>query len=249
MRPDPASLSFRRTVHEPSQSPSSPPALLASGVAATAQTLSIGFADPVSSVDPQLNNHAGDRSLALHFWDSIINSRDGGKLEPALAIELEGARRASTWEFKLRSDVKWQDGTPFTADDIVFSFQRARSVPGTVASYTGACARSSRRPRRTRRPDRQDQHAEPDAAAGHRVDLHRQQACRRQGQDRGLQRRPRRDRHRAVQVHLVQPRRPHGVRTQPRRTTGRSRCGTRSTTASSTTARHARRRCWPATST
>ena len=112
-------------------------AVLAASAAASAQTLSIGFADPVSSVDPQLNNHAGDRSLALHFWDSIINSRDGGKLEPALASSWK-ALDDKTWEFKLRSDIKWQDGTPFTADDIVFSFQRARSVPGTVASYTGA---------------------------------------------------------------------------------------------------------------
>ena len=62
-------------------------ALLATG--AQAQNLAIAFADPISSVDPQLNNHAGDRSLALHFWDSIINSRDGGKLEPALASRLD----------------------------------------------------------------------------------------------------------------------------------------------------------------
>jgi peptide/nickel transport system substrate-binding protein len=60
-------------------------ALLAAGATTSAQNLSMAFADPLSSVDPQLNNHAGDRSLALHFWDSIINSRDGGKLEPALA--------------------------------------------------------------------------------------------------------------------------------------------------------------------
>src|SRR5881394_3449683 len=77
--------------------------LLIAGTSATAQTLSIGFADPVSSVDPQLNNHAGDRSLALHFWDSIINSRDGGKLEPALATSWK-ALDERTWEFKLRSD-------------------------------------------------------------------------------------------------------------------------------------------------
>lgn len=102
-----------------------------------AQTLSIGYADPVSSLDPQLNNHAGDRSLALHFWDSIINSRDGGKLEPALASSWKSLDER-TWEFKLRTDIRWQDGTPFTAEDIVFSFQRARSVPGSVASYAGA---------------------------------------------------------------------------------------------------------------
>ena len=60
-------------------------ALLAAAPALLAETLTIGFADPVSSADPQLNNHAGDRSLALHFWDSLVESRDGGKLEPALA--------------------------------------------------------------------------------------------------------------------------------------------------------------------
>lgn len=106
-------------------------------LAQTGNTLSIGFADPVSSVDPQLNNHAGDRSLALHFWDSLVNSRDGGKLEPGLAASWK-TLDDKTWEFKLRTDVKWQDGTPFTADDIVFSFQRARNVPGSVASYAGA---------------------------------------------------------------------------------------------------------------
>ena len=112
-------------------------ALLAVGVSASAQTLSIGFADPISSADPELNNHAGDRSLALHFWDSIISSRDGGKLEPALASGWK-SMDDRTWEFKLRTDIKWQDGTPFSADDILFSFQRARNVPGSVASYVGA---------------------------------------------------------------------------------------------------------------
>ncbi len=112
-------------------------ALLAAAPALLAETLTIGFADPVSSADPQLNNHAGDRSLALHFWDSLVESRDGGKLEPALAKSWK-ALDDKTWEFKLRDDIKWQDGTPFTAADIVYSFERARSVPGTVASYTGA---------------------------------------------------------------------------------------------------------------
>ena len=111
--------------------------LSAVALGAQAQELTIGFADPVSSVDPQLNNHAGDRSLALHLWDSIINSRDGSVLEPALAKEWK-ALDETTWEFKLRDDVKWHDGEPFTAEDIVFSFERAGNVPGSVASYSGA---------------------------------------------------------------------------------------------------------------
>ena len=42
-------------------------ALLSGSVLVNAQTLNIAFADPLSSMDPQLNNHAGDRSTDIHF--------------------------------------------------------------------------------------------------------------------------------------------------------------------------------------
>ena len=134
----PTHRATRRPTHRPmTLRPLLATALLAAAAATPAQSLSIAYADAVSSADPQLNNHAGDRSLALHFWDSLIASRDGGKLEPALAASWK-ALDDKTWEFKLRSDIKWQDGLPFSAEDIVFSLQRARSVPGSVASYAGA---------------------------------------------------------------------------------------------------------------
>lgn len=110
--------------------------LLASGASASAQTLRIGYADPVSSLDPQLNNHAGDRSLALHVWESLLERHDDRVL-PGLA-ESWKVIDPTTWEFRLRKGVKWQDGQPFTADDVVFSLERARNVPGSVAPYSAA---------------------------------------------------------------------------------------------------------------
>lgn len=109
--------------------------LCAAAAVASAQSLTIGFADPLSSLDPQLNNHAGDRSVDLHFWDLLIENKDN-KLQPGLALSWK-ALDDKTWEFKLRRDVKWQDGKPFTAEDVVFSYQRARNVPGSVASFSG----------------------------------------------------------------------------------------------------------------
>ncbi len=105
------------------------------GGPATAQTLRIGFADPVSSADPQLNNHAGDRSLALHTYESIVDRRDNQTL-PGLAKSWR-TLDDKTWEFKLNPDITWHDGTPLTAEDIAFSFERARKVAGSVASYAG----------------------------------------------------------------------------------------------------------------
>jgi peptide/nickel transport system substrate-binding protein len=111
-------------------------ALLTGAHGASAQSLRIAYADPVSSLDPQLNNHAGDRSLALHVWESLLDRRDDKNL-PGLA-ESWKAIDANTWEFKIRQGVKWQDGQPFTADDLVFSLERARNVPGSVAPYSSS---------------------------------------------------------------------------------------------------------------
>lgn len=111
--------------------------LLLGSQAALADNLAIAYADPVSSLDPELNNHAGDRSLALHFWDSLVVQRDGGKIDPGLAKSWRQVDNL-TWEFKLHEDAKWQDGVPFTAEDIIFSLNRARKVPGSVAPYAGA---------------------------------------------------------------------------------------------------------------
>jgi peptide/nickel transport system substrate-binding protein len=109
--------------------------ILAAGTAA-AQDLRIAFADPISSLDPQLNNYAGDRSVAIHAFESLVNRHDDRTL-PGL-IKSWKVLDDKTWQFDLREDVKWQDGVPLTADDFVFSFERARSVPGSVASYAGA---------------------------------------------------------------------------------------------------------------
>ncbi|QIL82767.1 ABC transporter substrate-binding protein [Diaphorobacter sp. HDW4A] len=110
-------------------------ALLSAGMAAHAENLSIGFADPLSSLDPQLNNHAGDRSVALHFWDLLVENK-WNKLQPGLAESWKNLD-PTTWEFKLRKDVKWHDGKPFTADDLIYSYTRGKGVPGSVATYAG----------------------------------------------------------------------------------------------------------------
>lgn len=95
--------------------------------------LRIAFADPISSLDPQLNNNAGDRSVAMFFFDSLVANNDND-VQPALATAWRSTGPL-TWEFTLRQGVKWHDGTPFTAEDILFSFARAPSVPGSVASF------------------------------------------------------------------------------------------------------------------
>ena len=109
--------------------------LLGLSQVASADSLTIGFADPLSSLDPQLNNHAGDRSVALHFWDLLIENK-WNKLQPGLETSWKPLDN-TTWEFTLRDDVKWHDGKPFAADDLIYSYTCARAAPGSVATYAG----------------------------------------------------------------------------------------------------------------
>src|SRR5690606_8348821 len=46
------------------------------------------------------------------------------KLEPALAVEWT-LKSPTVWHFKLRENVKFHDGAPFTADDVLFSYERS----------------------------------------------------------------------------------------------------------------------------
>ncbi len=110
--------------------------LMAAGSVVQAEELKMAFADNLSSLDPQLNNFAGDRSADMFFFDMLVNNYDN-KLLPGLASEWKNTG-PTTWEFKLRPDVKWSDGTPLTAADVIFSVERIqKGVPGSVAPFTG----------------------------------------------------------------------------------------------------------------
>ncbi|MBI4279517.1 MAG: ABC transporter substrate-binding protein, partial [Armatimonadetes bacterium] len=58
---------------------------------------------------------------------------DTTELEPALAESWTVSRDGLTWTFKLRRNIQWHDGTPLTADDVIFTFT-AIFMPGVQTS-------------------------------------------------------------------------------------------------------------------
>lgn len=112
-------------------------ALLGQNAWASAQNMVIAMPLLPTTVEPQgINNNAIDRVMSS-VYDTLIraNSKTGA-LEPDLALSWKRIS-ADTVEFKLRHDVKFRDGTPFTADDVVFSFGPERfsseKAPGRPA--------------------------------------------------------------------------------------------------------------------
>jgi len=104
-------------------------ALLALAIAATAststaQTLRYASAFDPNSLDPHALALVYQTRVVTQIYEGLINrDRDFG-LEPSLATAWK-AIDAKTWRFQLRPGVRFHDGTPLTADDVVFSIERA----------------------------------------------------------------------------------------------------------------------------
>jgi peptide/nickel transport system substrate-binding protein len=77
-----------------------------------------------NSMDPYTRNETFLLTFAQNFYDPLVRRDKDLKVEPALAESWEQPD-ALTWRFHLRHGVKFHDGQPFTADDVVFSYQRA----------------------------------------------------------------------------------------------------------------------------
>ena len=108
--------------------------VLACGLA-NAVTLRVANQGDVQSMDP----HSLNESLQLGFDGSIYESLVGrGKdmsVVPLLATKWTQTS-PTVWRFELRKGVKFHDGTPFSADDVVFSFKRAAADGSDMKGYT-----------------------------------------------------------------------------------------------------------------
>ncbi len=87
------------------------------------------------SFDPHLQNEVLTAAILANLYDALTEFDRESRVVPALAAEWRNPDER-TWVFRLRPGVKFHGGRPMTADDVVFSLDRARNHPETgMASY------------------------------------------------------------------------------------------------------------------
>lgn len=101
---------------------------------AVAADLKIGVASEVTTLDPHFFHLTPNTEIDKLIYSGLITQDASLKVIPDLAASWR-TTDPTHWEFKLRPGVKWQDGSPLTADDVVFSYQRARNVPNSPGSF------------------------------------------------------------------------------------------------------------------
>ena len=107
---------------------------------AQAQTLRVAVGAQVTSIDPHYHNISPNTAFASMVFSALTATQGNSKLAPDLAESWKTVAD-DVWEFKLRPGVTFHNGTPFTADDFVFTYGRIPTVvnsPGSFATYTQA---------------------------------------------------------------------------------------------------------------
>jgi peptide/nickel transport system substrate-binding protein len=100
-----------------------------------AQEVRIGFGAAVTSMDPHYHALTPNVAVHQHVFGALIGLDEKLGLRPELAESWQPVG-ATIWEFKLRRDARFHDGTPFTAEDFVVSTERIANIPNSPGRFT-----------------------------------------------------------------------------------------------------------------
>jgi len=86
-------------------------------------TLNVGLAADLSTLDPLTSSSFYDRQVMLNLYDTLVRVDAHNTVQPDLATSWQYTTPTQL-VFTLRTDVQFQDGTPFNADAVVFNINR-----------------------------------------------------------------------------------------------------------------------------
>ena len=110
---------------------------LGAGETSLAKTLRWANRGDPQTTDPHSQNEGLTNNVNELVYEFLISRDKELKLIPKLAVSWERLNDL-TWRIHLRPGVKFHDGTPFTADDVVFSYERARAETSQLRVYANA---------------------------------------------------------------------------------------------------------------
>ena len=105
---------------------------LLAGAAAQATSVRIATAFDPQTMDPHALALLYHSRIVSQVYESLVGRDEQFRVEPALALSWQPTA-PTAWRFRLRPGVVFHDGTPFTADDAVFSIERAMTPPSQRA--------------------------------------------------------------------------------------------------------------------
>lgn len=87
------------------------------------------------SIDPQIASESSGSAILYDTFEGLTKQHISGKILPGMAEKWDISEDGLKYTFHLRKDAKWSDGTPLTAHDFVYAWQRAVN-PETGSEYS-----------------------------------------------------------------------------------------------------------------
>ncbi|GAB3662501.1 ABC transporter substrate-binding protein [Ramlibacter alkalitolerans] len=109
--------------------------LLCTALGVSAQTVRVANQGDALSMDPHSLNESLQLDVMANVYDSLVLRDKDMSIIPGLATAWK-QMSPTVWRFELRKNVQFHDGTPFTADDVIFSLARTQADGSDMKSYT-----------------------------------------------------------------------------------------------------------------
>ena len=117
-------------------------AALALAAAAQAKPLRIASQNDPGTMDPHAIATLYNNRVVGQVYEPLVDRDEQFRIAPRLALSWTPLDNGGGWRFKLRPKVRFHDGSPFTADDVVFTVRRAldplSAQKSTLPEVTGA---------------------------------------------------------------------------------------------------------------
>ncbi|MFD2210148.1 ABC transporter substrate-binding protein [Virgibacillus halophilus] len=89
------------------------------------KTLVFGRGTDSIQLDPSKVTDGESLNVTIQIYDTLVKyKQEDTEVQPSLATEWNVSDDGKKWTFKLRDDVKFHDGNDFTAEDVVYNFER-----------------------------------------------------------------------------------------------------------------------------
>ena len=106
------------------------------GFAADNNTIVVSQGSDVLTLDPMLDTSPIGVNVFRNVFDALTRIEADGSVTPLLAVSWNASEDTKTWEFTIRTNAKFHDGQPITADDIVWNYKRLLGeMKSPVRSY------------------------------------------------------------------------------------------------------------------
>ena len=100
-----------------------------------AKTLRWASQGDILTMDPHAQNEGLNNTANSYIYEPLVTYNEKFEVVPALSTDWK-QETPLIWRFNLRQGVKFHDGSPLTAADVVFSIDRAMQPTSNFRQYT-----------------------------------------------------------------------------------------------------------------